>query len=47
MMVHTFFLFYWAAMGYNFDFSPLLDAEIAWSLPDLHLSFLAFFNSTR
>lgn len=29
-MVHT-FLFYCAAIGYNFDFLPLLDAEVVWS----------------
>lgn len=46
MMVHT-FLFNCAAMGYNFDFLPLLDAEVAWSLPELHLSFTVFFNSPR
>lgn len=44
-MVHT-PLFYCAAICYNFDFLPLLDAEGARSLPDLHLSFLVFFNST-
>lgn len=45
-MVHT-FLFYCAAMDYKFDYLPLLDAEVVRSLPDLHLSFLTFFNSTR
>lgn len=40
------FLFYCAAMGYHFAFLPLLDAKVAQSLPYLHLSFLAFFNTT-
>lgn len=41
------FLFYCVAMGYHFDFLPFLDAKVAWTLPYLHLSFLAFFNATR
>lgn len=41
------FLFYCAAMGYHFNFLPLLDDETARSLPELHRSFPEFFNSTR
>lgn len=45
-MVHM-FLFCCAAMNYNFDFLPLLDAEVAWSLFVFIFPSLRFFNSTR